>query len=85
MKRKEEKDKRILISWMDWYWLCVLTFFMTPKVILRRVLLENTLRQGSLLHLILYDYHNLISLALIIIGVLLFVLSLEKGTYRYQF
>lgn len=85
LKRKEEKDRKILFSWIDWYYFAVFAFYMIPKVILRRVLLEGNLTHGGYMHFIMYDYHNLITFALAMIGVLLFVLSLERGTYRYQF
>lgn len=33
----------------------------------------------------MFTYHSLISAMLLIFGLVLFVLSLEKGAYRYQF
>jgi phosphatidate cytidylyltransferase len=46
---------------------------------------ENVITPGSFLHLVLYDYHKVVSFALFMFGILLFVWSLEKGSYRYQF
>lgn len=58
---------------------------MIPNVFLRRVLVEDAIPSNSLLHYILYDYHRLISFSLFMLGLLLFVWSLERGSYRYQF
>jgi phosphatidate cytidylyltransferase len=86
LKRKEEKDKRnALFTWIDWYYSAVCAFLMIPNLFVRRVLVEDSIPQGTFLHLILYDYHKLISFGLFMFGILLFVWSLEKGSYRYQF
>ena len=85
MKRKDEKDKRNHFSWIDWYHFGVFAFFLIPKLFLRRILVDQTVEAGSLLHKILYDYHSLISYTFFVLGLLLFVLSLQRGSYRYQF
>lgn len=85
LKRKEEKDKKNVFSWIDWYYFASFAFLMIPKVFLRRVLVEEAIPQDSLLHAILYDYHLLISFGLFMFGLLLFVFSLQRGMYRYQF
>ena len=85
LKRKEEKDKRNVFSWIDWYNFGVFAFFLLPKLFLRRILVDNALNPGTLVHSIFYDYHNLISFSLMVVGILIFVLSLDRRTYRYQF
>ena len=85
LKRKEEKDKKNLFSFIDWYYFGAFAFLMIPNLFLRRVLVEGSIPSGTTLHLILYDYHKLISFGLFMLGILLFVWSLEKGSYRYQF
>jgi phosphatidate cytidylyltransferase len=85
LKRKEEKDKKNLFSWIDWYYFASFAFLMLPNLFVRRVLVEGAIPTGTFLHLILYDYHKLISFGLFVFGILLFVWSLERGSYRYQF
>jgi phosphatidate cytidylyltransferase len=85
LKRKDEKDRKSLFNWIDWYYFAAFAFLQIPNLFLRRVLVENAVPTGTLLHLILYDYQKLISFALFMFGILLFVWSLEKGSYRYQF
>ncbi len=47
--------------------------------------MEEALDAGTLFYLILYDYHNIISFLMFVLGILFFVWSLERGSYRYQF
>ena len=83
LKRKKEKDEKIIFSWLDWYYFGVFAFFMIPKLFLRRILVEDVIEPGTFLYHILYDYHNIISFNMFVTGVLFFVWSLEKGSYRY--
>ena len=83
LKRKDEKDRKSLFNWIDWYYFASFAFLQIPNLFLRRVLVETAIPTGSLLHLILYDYHKLISFGLFMFGILLFVWSLERGSYRY--
>ena len=91
LKRKKEKDDRMVFSYIDWYYFGVIAFFMIPKLFLRRILVEEALvlkekHEGGELNLflqIMYNYHNIISFNLFVLGILLFVWSLEKGSYRY--
>jgi phosphatidate cytidylyltransferase len=85
LKRKDEKDRKSLFNWIDWYYFASFAFLQIPHLFLRRVLVENAIPTGSFLHLILYDYHKIISFGLFTFGILFFVWSLEKGSYRYQF
>ena len=48
LKRKEEKDKRGHVSWIDWYNFIVFAFYVVPKVFLRRILLEKAFSPGTL-------------------------------------
>ena len=84
LKRKESKDKH-LFSWIDWYYFGAFAFLMIPNLFLRRILVKDAIKQDTFLHVILYDYHKLISFGLFVFGILLFVWSLERGSYRYQF
>ena len=85
LKRKEEKDKRAYVLFLEWYNFVVFVFYLLPKVFLRRIIVDKVITPGSFLHTILYEQHNIISFSLMILGLLLFVLSLERGSYRYQF
>ena len=83
LKRNEEKDKKNLFSWIDWYYFGIFAFLMIPTLFLRRILMEESLTKGSLLEMILYDYHRLMSFGFFMFGILLFVWSLRRGSYRY--
>lgn len=85
LKRKKEKDDRIIFTWIDWYYFGVFAFFMIPKLFLRRILVEDMIEPGTFIYYVLYDYHNIISFNLFVMGILFFVWSLERGSYRYQF
>lgn len=56
---------------------------MIPKLFLRRILVEEAVDAGTIFYLILYDYHNIISFLMFVMGILFFVWSLERGSYRY--
>lgn len=83
LKRSEEKDKRNKFAWIDRYYLGAFLFFIVPKIFLRRYLVEPLINTGALINMMLYDYHNLFSFSFFILGFLLFVISLDKGSYRY--
>ena len=87
LKRKENKEQLAgsLFSWIDWYYFSAFAFLMIPNLFVRRVLVEGAIPMGTFLHFILFDYHKLISFGLFMFGILLFVWSLERGSYRYQF
>jgi phosphatidate cytidylyltransferase len=85
LKRREDKDKKSLFSWIDWYYFAAFAYLMIPNLFVRRVLVEGAIPSGTFLHLILYDYQKLISFGVFMFGILLFVWSLERGSYRYQF
>ena len=87
LKRREDKEKKsgTLFSFIDWYYFAAFSFLMIPNLFVRRVLVEGAIPTGTFMHFILYDYHKLISFGLFMFGILLFVWSLEKGSYRYQF
>jgi CDP-diglyceride synthetase len=69
LKRKKEKDEKIIFSYIDWYYFGVVTFFILPKLFLRRILVEEALvlkerteeGESNLIIMILYNYHNIIS------------------------
>jgi phosphatidate cytidylyltransferase len=43
LKRKDEKDRRNLFSWIDWYYFGVFAYFLIPKLFLRRILTEHAI------------------------------------------
>lgn len=49
------------------------------------LLQEKQEQKSNLNSIFFYEYHSLIFVPMFFIGILLFVLSLEKGSYRYQF
>jgi hypothetical protein len=44
LKRKEEKDRKNLFNWIDWYFFGVFAFLMIPNLFLRRVLVEGAIK-----------------------------------------
>ena len=86
LKRREEKEKNLaLFSWIDWYFFAAFAFLMIPNVFLRRILVQDSIKKDTFLNFILYDYHKLVSFGVFMLGILLFVWSLKRGSYRYQF
>ena len=65
-------------------------FYLLPQTLLRRILIDNDSHvnfklEHPVFYAIMFKYHTLISAMLLIVGMVVFVLSLEKGSYRYQF
>lgn len=78
LKRKDEKDKKNIFSWIDKYYFGVFTFSIIPKFF-NSQLLKNQIESHHMLKVVFLEYHKLISFLLFISGLLLFVLSLEKN------
>jgi len=83
LKRNREKDKRI--PWfrvLNWYFFAVCIYFVYGRILVHHI---------QVVHLehdyvgFITDHHLLKSFGLWIIGFCTFILSLEKGTYKYQF
>ena len=55
LKRKEEKDKRAYVLFLEWYNFVVFVFYLLPKVFLRRIIVDKVITPGSFLHTILYE------------------------------
>eukprot|EP01016_Furgasonia_blochmanni_P034153 TRINITY_DN3650_c0_g1_i1.p1 TRINITY_DN3650_c0_g1~~TRINITY_DN3650_c0_g1_i1.p1 ORF type:complete len:395 (+),score=77.09 TRINITY_DN3650_c0_g1_i1:399-1583(+) len=83
LKKNKEKDGQVpFSSTLNWYFFGVAVFFFFGKMLsskLTRFVLENVIVYR------IVSYHSLICFMLYIGGFLLFVLSLKKGYYRYQF
>jgi len=83
LKRDREKDKRI--PWfrvLNWYFFAVTIYFIYGR------LLFHHIQVAHLEHRFvgfLSDHHLLKSFCLWLVGFCTFILSLEKGTYKYQF
>ena len=43
LKRKEEKDKKNQLSWIDWYYFGIFSYLLVPKLFLRRVLVVESI------------------------------------------
>ncbi|EGR34460.1 phosphatidate cytidylyltransferase, putative [Ichthyophthirius multifiliis] len=82
---KRNFNKEIRIPWffvINWYFFFVGNYFFYGLLFqqkLKGVIIFNTILQ------IMIKYHKFISFSLWIIGFLVFVISLKKGYYRYQF
>uniref|UniRef100_A0A7S3D8I4 Phosphatidate cytidylyltransferase n=1 Tax=Palpitomonas bilix TaxID=652834 RepID=A0A7S3D8I4_9EUKA len=81
LKRRKEKEKAIpYFPLLNWYFFVVTIVFVHGKLLQDRLMkLEgNPLR-------FLYKYHTFTCFCLYLLGFLMFVLSLKKGRYKYQF
>jgi len=73
---------------VQWYIYFTIQFTLLPKTWLTPQLLEASglaLAKGSLLDLILFQYHNMIVFLLLTSYLIFFVTSLQIGFYGYQF
>lgn len=88
VERKEGKNH--LQTLLEWYAPVGFCFFLMPKTLIRRVLVDNDSlndfkNDHKIVYNILFTHHSMISALLLIFGMVIFTLSLEKGSYRYQF
>jgi phosphatidate cytidylyltransferase len=82
LKRKKEMDKNIpWFNVVNWYFLVWTITFILPLYFPNQTIFSI---QNPLL-LTFLEYHKLISFSMFIAGILLFTLSLEHGSYKYQF
>jgi phosphatidate cytidylyltransferase len=87
----ERKEAKIYLqSALEWYGPIGFCFYLTPYTLIRRVLVDNDSlndfkNDHSLIYNIMFTHHSMICAMLLIFGLVLFTLSLEKGAYRYQF
>jgi len=85
---KDAKNKFVTI--LEWYCPLSFCFYLLPKTFIRRVLMESDsmidFKEATpLIYDMLFIHHGLICAFLLLAGLVLFTLSLEKGQYRYQF
>uniref|UniRef100_A0A7S4L0G6 Phosphatidate cytidylyltransferase n=2 Tax=Guillardia theta TaxID=55529 RepID=A0A7S4L0G6_GUITH len=86
LKRNKEKDKRI--PWfrtLNWYFFAVTIYFIYGRILQGHIRVVHLETRLSFLVGWLSDHHAFKSFALWCIGFCTFILSLEKGTYKYQF
>lgn len=77
------KDHEIAWSWLDWYWYFVGAYICIPYAFLRRKIIESIEIQSDFVHLVLYQYHSLISSALFMVGGFLLMIKLNRGFMKY--
>jgi phosphatidate cytidylyltransferase len=83
LKRNLDKETKIpYFMFLNWYFFSVAIFYEACQLLQHK--LVTFLHQSQILSQIIV-YHNLITFMLWVIGFLLFVVSLKKGFYRYQF
>lgn len=91
INRNEQKDsKNMFNKLMDWFSPIGFCFYLMPKTFIRRILIDNDTMINfkedlPLLYDIMFIHHGLICGVLLLVGLVIFTLSLEKGQYRYQF
>lgn len=91
IQRVERKDNKLgLQTIVDWYAPLAFCFYLIPHTLIRRIQIDNDSvtdfkTATPLLYNVMFKHHTLISGMLLILGLVLFTLSLEKGYYRYQF
>lgn len=82
LKRKKEFDRHIpLFNVLNWYFFVCTLIFILPLYFPN--ITKFGLEDPTLIWL--FDYHKFISFCTFIAGILLFTLSLESATYKYQF
>lgn len=85
LKRDYEKEVKIPLFYLiNWYFFFISVFFFYGKLFSAK-LTRVVLMPGNNIIFFFVTYHNIISFMLWILGFLIFVLSLKKGFYRYQF
>eukprot|EP00347_Sterkiella_histriomuscorum_P018056 403346957 len=85
LKRREDKDSKILFSWIDKYYFVIFCFAVTPQFLLTSKSLKQSIENDPILSGLFVEYHKLISFFMFTFGILIFVLSLEKSSLRYSF
>lgn len=91
LKKNERKEKKIFLQHLlDWFYPIAFMYALAPRTLLRRILIDNDSlwdfkNDTPLLYKFFFVHHSLISAMLLIIILVLFTLTLEKGQYRYQF
>lgn len=85
LKRKDEKESKILFNWIDKYYFGTLCFTVLPQFLLLSKKLRDSIQRDNVLRVLLDEYHEIISYFLFIFGILFFVISLEKSSLRYHF
>jgi hypothetical protein len=89
INRNDIKEKRNKLgALIDWYFPLTYTFFLMPKTFVRRILVDNDSKinfkeEYPSMYNAMFVNHTLICAVLLIIGLIMFTLSLEKGQYRY--
>lgn len=81
--RKRREERRLPgFHYSHWYWFFVTLFFMYGKALMSQLVTIDFVRDHLQLVIL---YHTFISFNLFVFGFVAFVLSLQKGSYRYQF
>ncbi|CAG9309913.1 CDS1_1 [Blepharisma stoltei] len=81
IKRNEQRDSKLPFFYIiNWYFF-ILTELCTTSILLE----ERILLLGGTAIELLYQYHYVTFFSLYVLGIVLFVISLRKGSYKYQF
>lgn len=81
LKRNEHRDQKLPFFFIiNWYFFALTEVFVTATFLKDRGFLQENDYVAFL-----YNYSFLLSFILYVIGICLFVMSLKKGQYRYQF
>ena len=91
IRRNSNKDaKNKMTTVLEWYAPIGFCFYLLPKTFVRRIYIDNDSLYDfkvdlPTLYEILFVHHSFICGMLLLTGLVLFTLSLEKGQYKYQF
>jgi len=83
LNRVVQKEYMITFSWIDWYWYAVSAYIVLPRVFLRREIMESVYKHSEFLRTVLYTYNTMIAEILILVGVGVTVVKLNKGYVKY--
>ena len=79
-----QKDQAIAFSWLDWYWYFVGAYICIPYAFLRQKITQSYKIDSAFVQIMLYQYHSLVSAALVTIGGFILTIKLNRGFVKYQ-
>ena len=91
INRHELKDsKNKLINLIEAMPPFMQAFYLLPKTLIRRILVDNDSlinfkKEYPTAYNVLFVHHTMVSASFLIVMLLMFTLSLQKGQYKYQF
>ena len=84
LKRNQQREAKLPYFYIiNWYFFCVTELLVTSIFLSNKMILSRTINVTLMQKLLVYEY--LVMFCLFVFGIMLFVVSLRKGQYKYQF